>query len=139
FPVDGPTHVGGSVALDEDDVARGAGMTRHRAIGAPKQSDHANDRRRIDRARGTLIVERDIAAGHRRPKRATGVRNAATGLAELIEDFRTLRAAKVQAVGDAEWPPTGAGDVASGLGDGRLAAFVRIEPHVAAVTVGLHR
>src|SRR5437867_581979 len=139
FPIRRAAQFGTRLPENEDDITRGARMTGHRAIGAREQSDHADDGRWIDGTRGTLVVERDITAGHRRPERATRVRNAATGFAKLIEDFRALRAAEVQAVGDAEGPRTGASDVARGFRDRRLATFVGIEPHVTAVAVGLHR
>ena len=63
------------------------------------------DRRgRVDGARGALVVEGDVAAGDRRAERATGVGDAAAGLAELEEHLRLLRVAEVEAVGDAEGP-----------------------------------
>ncbi len=58
--------------------------------------------RRIHRAGRALVVEADVAAGHRRVERAAGVGDAAAGLAELEEDLGLLRVAEVEAVGDAE-------------------------------------
>ena len=81
----------------------------------------------IDGAGGTLVVEGDVAAGDRRAERAAGVGDAAAGLAELEEHLGLLRVAEVEAVGDAERPRAGAGDVARRLGHGGLAALVGIE------------
>ena len=81
----------------------------------------------IDRAGRAFIIEGDIAPGYRGLERPAGIRDAAAGFLELVEDFRLLRVAEVEAVGDAERYRTGAGDVASRLGDRCLAAFVGIE------------
>ena len=94
---------------------------------------------RVDRAGRALVVEGDVAAGHRRAERAAGVGDAATRLAELEEDLRLLRVAEVEAVGDAERPRAGAGDVARRLGHGGLAALVRVERDAARVAVHGHR
>src|SRR3712207_7077471 len=44
--------------------------------------DHADDRRRIDRAAGALVVERHVAADDRDVQRPAGVTEAAHGLRE---------------------------------------------------------
>src|SRR5690606_18089483 len=46
--------------------------------------------------------------------------------------------AEVEAVGDAQWTGPGAGDVARGLRDRRLAALIRIEQHMTGVAVHRH-
>ena len=81
----------------------------------------------IHRADGALVVERDVAAGHRGAERAAGVGDPAARLAELEEHFGLFGVAEVEAVGDAERPRPGAGDIAGRLRDGRLAALIGIE------------
>ena len=66
---------------------------------------------------------------------AAGVGDAAAGLAELEEHLGLLRVAEVEAVGDAERPRAGAGDVARRLRDRGLAALVRVERHQPGVAV----
>src|ERR1043165_8248808 len=56
-----------------------------------------------------------------------------------METRGPLGAAEVQTIGDAERSRAGAGDVARRLRDGGFPTLVRIEPHVAAVAVRLHR
>ena len=114
-------------------------MAWDRAVRPRQQPDHPNDRCRINGAGRALIVEGDVTARHRCAERAAGIGDAATRFAELIEDRGALGAAEVQAVGNAERPRARARDVPRGLRDRRLATLVRIEPHVAAVAVGLDR
>ena len=139
LPVRGASQLALCFAQHQHDVPARTRMARHRAVGPRQQPDHPNDGCRIDGPGRALIVEGDIAARHRGGERAAGIGDAATRFAELIENRGTLGAAEVQTIGNAERPGTGAGDVARRLRDGRLAALVWIEPHVAAVAVGLYR
>ena len=47
-----------------------------RARGVRQLADHADDRRRVDRAAAALVVERDVAADDRHAERAAGVGEA---------------------------------------------------------------
>src|SRR6267378_2392798 len=139
LPVGRAAQLGACLAQDEHDVAGRTSVARHGAVRTGKQPDHPDDRSRIDGAGRALVVERDIAASHRRAERSAGVGDAAARLAELIENGGSLGIAEIETIGDAEWPGSRARDVAGGFRDGRLAALVRIEAHVAAVAVGLDR
>ena len=97
-----------------------------------QQADHPDRRGGVDRAGRALVVEGDVAAGDRGAERAAGVADAAARLPELEEDLGLLRIAEVEAVGDAERPGAGAGDVARRLGHRGLAALVGVEGDVAA-------
>src|SRR5207247_2082416 len=114
-------------------------MARDRTVDAADQADHADDRSRVHGAGGALVVERHVAARDGRVERPTRVRDTPTRLAKLIKHGRPFGAAEVQAIGDPQGARTGARDVARRLGDRRLAAFERIEQHVAGIAVGCHR
>src|SRR5882762_10159441 len=139
LPVRRGPELGTRLAEDEDEITARARVARHRAVRPHQQPDHPHDGRGIDGPGRALIVEGDVAARHRCAEHAAGISDAAARFAELIENRGALRVTKVQTVGDTERPGTGAGHVARRLRDGRLAALVRIEPHVAAVAVGLYR
>src|SRR3989304_2582 len=66
---------------------------------------------------------------------AQGLGDAAAGLSELEEDLGFLGIPEVQAIGDAEGDGAGTGHIAGRLGDGSLAALVRVESDVALVAV----
>ncbi len=123
----------------EHHVTRRGRVTRHRAVDPRQETDHPHHGGWVHGAGRALVVERDVAAGHRRPERPAGVGDAAAGLAELVEDLGALRAAEVEAVGDSEGAGAGAGDVAGGFCYRRLPTLVWVEPHVAAVAVYGHR
>ena len=52
---------------EDDRVAFGGEMRAGDAIEVVDQTDHADHRRRVDRARGTLVIEGHVAAGDGRP------------------------------------------------------------------------
>src|SRR5438445_441023 len=110
-------------------------MTRHRPVGPREEPDHPDDGRGVHGAARTLVVEGDVAARHGRVERAACVGDAAAGFFELVEHGGPLRAAEVEAVGDAERARASARDVPRRLGDRRLAALVWVEQDVAAVAV----
>src|SRR5207245_7233438 len=139
FPIRRPTELGPGLAEHEHHGSARPGMARDRLLDAPQQAHHADDGRRSDRAGGTLIVEGHVAARDRCAQGATRVGDATARLPELPEDGGSLRAAEVEAVGDAERTGAGAGDVARRLGDGRLSSLVRVEEDVARVAVGRDR
>ena len=104
--------------------------------------DHAegrHHRRRQDRGLAGLVVEADVAAGHRDAEHEAGVLEAAAGLGELPHHVGVLGRAEVQAVGDRERPGPGGGHVAERLRERELRAGVRVEPGEAAVAVRRHR
>src|SRR2546425_11795347 len=76
----------------------------------------------------------------RRPPRSTlfPYTTLFRSFSELVEDLGSLRIPKVEAVRDAEGSGTRACHVARGFRDGRFAALVRVETHVAAVAVRLN-
>ena len=97
-----------------------------------QQSDAADRRRRQDAAaqffsrKSGLVVERDIAGHHREVERAAGFRDALQAADELAHDFRPLRIAEIEIVGDGERPPADRGDIAPGLRHRRHAALIGI-------------
>ena len=93
---------------------------------------------RIGGAAG-LVVEADVAAGHRDAERLAAVGQAADGLGQLPHDLRVLRGPEVQAVGHRDRARPGHGDVPVRLGQRQLGALVRVEQAVAAVAVGGER
>src|SRR5262245_52306450 len=99
------------------------------------QSHHADHRSGEHRADRTLVVERHIAAGHRRAERVAGFGHAADGLAELVVHFRASRVTEVEVVGDRFRASTRAGNVARGLAYGDLGPDTWIEIDVAAVAI----
>ena len=102
-----------------------------------QQSDAADRRRRQDAAaqffsrKSGLVVERDIAGHHREVERAAGFRDALQAADELAHDFRPLRIAEIEIVGDGERPPADRRDIAPGLGHRLLSAFERIRLAIA--------
>ena len=79
---------------DDDCITSRGEVTRDSVRRILEQPHHADGRRRIDGTRRALIVERDIAAGHRRIERAAGVRNATARL----DDVRPLHLDEVQGI-----------------------------------------
>src|SRR4051812_13916052 len=71
----------------KDRIAPPARKARHRLFDARKQADHPDHWRGIHRTGRALIVERDVAAGHRRVEDTTRVRNPSRGFLKLIEDL----------------------------------------------------
>src|SRR5665811_276660 len=89
----------------------------------------------MDRRVAGLVVQRDVAAGHRDAERPAALRDASHGLCELPHDTRVLRRAEVQAVRDRQRHGPGSRDVAVGLGQRELRTGIRVELGVAAVAV----
>src|SRR4029079_15687487 len=73
-----------------------------------------------------LVVEAHVAAHDREVERATGFGHPFDAADELAHDLRPLRVAEVEAVGDRERLRADRAEVAIGLGDRLLPAFVRI-------------
>ena len=98
-------------------------------------ADQADDRRRVDRARVGLVVERDVAADDRHAERLAGVGEALDGPVELPRDGGLLRVAEVEAVGQAERLGADAGQVLRALEHRLDRADVRVAGDAAAVAV----
>ena len=101
-------------------------------------ADDGDRGRRVDRAAGTLIVERAIAAGDGRIESAATFGQAAHAFAHLPEQFRLVRIGHVQIVRRAERHRAGARKIAARFGHGGFRAFVRIEINVAAIAIHGH-
>ena len=104
-----------------------------------EQPDHADGRRRRDRAPLGLVVEAHVAADHRHAQRDTRVADAAHRLGELPHHLGLLGIAEVEAVGDAERLGAGADDVARAFDHGDHCPDVRVQGAVAAVAVDAQR
>src|SRR5690606_38285640 len=76
----------------------GRGAAGH-VVDDAEDGDH---RGRVDGGLAGLVVQRDVAAGHRGAELPAAVRQAAYRLGELPHDRRVLGRAEVQAVGDGE-------------------------------------
>ena len=98
-------------------------------------ADHADDRRRVDRAAAALVVERDVAAHDRHAERAAGVAEPGHRAGELPGDVRLLGVAEVQAVGQPERLGARAGEVGRALEHRLDGAAVGVDRHAAAVAV----
>src|SRR5215208_4196218 len=79
-------------------------------------AEHADHRCRQDRRTAGLVVEADVAAGHRRTEFAAAVHQTAYRLAELPHDGRIFRGPEVQTVGDGQRLGSGRCDIAVRLG-----------------------
>ena len=119
--------------------ARVARERRHRELGALEHADRADDRRRVDRRAGVLVVERDVARDDRRLEGLAGLGHAGDRLAQRVRRRRALGVAEVEAVRDRGGVGAAAGDVQHGLRDGLAAAAPRVERHARAVAVERHR
>ena len=106
-------------------------------VGQP--ADHADHRRRVDRAGGALVVEGHVAADDRRPERAAGVAEAAHRLGQLPGDVRLLGVAEVEVVGRAQRLGADAGEVGGALEHRRDRPPVGVGGDAAAVAVDAHR
>src|SRR6267143_99557 len=65
-------------------------MAGDRAIDTRQEPNHSDDGCRVHRSCGAFVIEGHVAPRHRRIERSTRVGNAATRLAELIENLRPL-------------------------------------------------
>ena len=126
-------------AQGHDHVARRLKAPTNDMVGVLEQTHDANDRRRINRLTIRLVVEADVAAGDRHGERAAGGADAFNRPGELPHDLRPLRVAEIQAVGGAERPAAGAGDVARRFSDRQDGAPIGVEVAVAAVAIDRHR
>ena len=109
------------------------------AVRVRQLADEADDRRRVDRALGALVVERDVAAHDRDPERAAGVAEPGDRARELPGDVRLLGVAEVQAVGEPERLGADAGEVRGALEHGLDRAPVRVGGDPPAVAVDRDR
>ena len=100
---------------------------------------HAEHRGRQDRPAVRLVVEADVAAGDRDLQRPARIADPRHRAGELPHDLRPLRISEVQAVGGADRPSAGAGDVAGRLRHGQHRPAVRVEKAVPPVAVDRER
>src|SRR5439155_30611 len=75
FQILGAAELTAPFAKQDDDVARPLNTAADDTIGVLEQTDHANDRCRIDRAAIRLVVETHVPAGDRHAERTTGGAN----------------------------------------------------------------
>ena len=138
-------------SLDSSDAARrrrvGLGRDQRHGVAFAREpeppgaarvrqlTDQPDDRRRVDRALGALVVERDVAAHDRHAERAAGVAEAGDGARELPRDVRLLGVAEVQAVRQAQRLGADAGEVGRALEHGLDGAAVWVGGDAAAVAV----
>ncbi len=94
-------------------------------------------RGRVDGTHGVLVVEADVAAGHRGIERSAGLRQSTHRFLQLEEELGVMRIAEIQIIRAAQRSRTGAGQIACAFSHDRLAAFVRIQIDVN--TVAIHR
>ena len=83
--------------------------------GVGQLADHADHRRRVDRAVGPLVVEGDVAADDGHAERRADVGEAADGAVELPGRGGLLGVAEIEAVGQAERLGADAGEVLGAL------------------------
>ena len=92
---------------EEHDIQSGLGEADLAAgIVALQNAHHPHRGRGQDGAPLGLVVERHVAADHRRAEDVARVADAADALGELPHDLRPLRRSEVQAIGDGHRPPT---------------------------------
>ena len=72
------------------------------------QADHPHRRGRVDGPGRVLVVQADVAAGHRRAERLARLGQAAHALFKLPKQLRIVRITKVQIVRRPERPCPGA-------------------------------
>ena len=129
----------GCGAEQVDVVALVLPARRHAARHVVDGAEHGDHRGRVDRHVAGLVVEADVAAGHRDPELEAAVGQPLDRLRELPHDLGVLGAAEVQAVAHRDRGRARDGDVAVRLGEGELRSAVRVEVAVPAVRVGRHR
>ena len=83
-----------------------------------------------------FVVKAHVAGNHRITKRAAGLGDAVDRLLELAHNARFFRVAEIQAIGDRQRSATDRGDIAPGLGDRLLGAFVRVGLTVSRGAIG---
>ena len=105
------------------------------AVGVVEDPDHADDRRREDRAALGLVVETDVAARDRHLQGPAGVAQPLHRPRELPHDLRPLRVAEVEAVRRRHGPCPRAGDVARRLRRRQHGSAVRVQVAVPPVAV----
>ena len=76
-----------------------------------------------------LVVQRDVAPGHRRVESPAGIGNAPTSHRQLPVALGCLRRWKVEVVGDRQRFRTNAAEISSCLSHSRQGASVGIEGH----------
>ena len=131
----GPAEILAGLSQQYDRVALILEPLRDGAVGLLDQSDHPDDRRRVDRQPPGLIVEAHVPAHHGNLQGLAGIGNPLDGEDELPHDVRPLRVPEIEAIGQGQRPGAGADKVARGLSHGDTCADVWIEHAVETVAV----
>ena len=129
----------GERADERDRVTRVSEAQAPGAVGIGEAADHADDRGRVDRAGGGLVVERHVAADDRCGQRPAGITEAADGFGQLPGDVGALGVAEVEVVGRAQWLSADAGEVGGALEHRLDRAHVGVGGDAAAVAVDRNR
>ena len=124
------------LAEQEDLLALGDEAGRDALGDVLDDPEHGDDRRGQDGRLAGLVVEADVAAGHRDAELEAGVLQPAARLGELPHHVGVLGRAEVEAVRDGQRSRAAGGDVAVGLRQGELGTGVGVELGEAAVAVG---
>src|SRR5438270_6314706 len=104
-----------------------------------QNSDHAENRSRIDSLAKRFVIEADVAAGDRNLELFASFGDSVDDLGKLPHDVRLLGIAEVQAVGRAHGSCAGAGYVTGGFRDGVHCAKLGVEVTPAAIAIERHR
>src|SRR5512133_1426247 len=107
-----------SPAEQVDRLSRHLEPTRGPSGDIVYQAEYTNHRRRQDWRIACLVIEADVAAGHRSAQFAAAVHEPAYRLAELPHDRRIFWGSEVETVGDRQRHRTGGRDIAVRLRQG---------------------
>jgi len=113
----------------------------HHRVEIVDQPDRANSRGRQDRVAdavgtGGFVVEADIARDDRHVERLAGFGHALDAADELAHDMGFFGIAEIHAVGGCQRFRADGAEIAIGLGDRLLAAFIRVGLAIARGAVG---
>src|SRR5215470_13717669 len=92
----------GSTIEQDDNVAGGAERYFEQPCGIVENTEHADDRRRINRTAERFVVEADVAAGDRCTEGVARFGDAVDGFTELPHHFGFFRTAEIEAIGGSD-------------------------------------
>ena len=124
------------LAEQQDDIARPGEAHRDPGAHVVDDTEHADLRGGQDVAPARLVVEADVAAGHRRPQRQAAVHQALDRLDELPHHLWVFGGTEVQAVGDRHRLGAAHRDIAVGLRQCQLGTQVGVQLTVASIGIG---
>ena len=99
------------------------------------QSNHGNNRGRINCSIPVLIVEAYISTHHRDIKKGTGICQSLYALFEHVVCFRLVRVPEIEIIGDRQSSCSRTSQVTHTFYKGDLSTFVRIKMAETIVTV----